>query len=212
MGILLNLRTSVLHRDVLRTRYHLGRTFARFSHLLRIAGDNRTHGSNSCISQGRWIVPRDRGSDRLLDQGDGSVIARHSVSGQPFSAVEPTALETLPSAFVMTATTMCGSGGYAKAFEGAYFSADLAQAHAEGRIGNVSADPILPLRAFVDIGGGWCQSRRVLRCGSSNGSGTKSASWINTRPSDRPLRTDPWGACRLAKIARLCERDHSPST
>jgi phage terminase large subunit len=48
---------------------------------------------------------------------------------------------------------MCGSGGYAKAFEGAYFSADLAQAHAEGRIGNVSADPILPLRAFVDIGG-----------------------------------------------------------
>jgi hypothetical protein len=57
MGILLNLRTSILHRDVLRTRYHLGRTFPRFSHLLRIAGDNRTYGSNSCISQGRWIVP-----------------------------------------------------------------------------------------------------------------------------------------------------------
>ncbi len=47
MGILLNLRTSILHRDVLRTRYHLGRTFARFSHLLRIAGDKRTYGSNS---------------------------------------------------------------------------------------------------------------------------------------------------------------------
>jgi len=44
-------------------------------------------------------------------------------------------------------------GGYAKAFEGAYFSAGLAQARAEGRIGVLSADPLLPIRAFVDIGG-----------------------------------------------------------
>lgn len=44
-------------------------------------------------------------------------------------------------------------GDYIGAFEGAYFSGLLSQARAEGRIGNVSADPLLPLRAFVDIGG-----------------------------------------------------------
>ena len=44
-------------------------------------------------------------------------------------------------------------GEYAKAFEGAYFAAALAQAKMQGRIGNVGADPLLPLRAFFDIGG-----------------------------------------------------------
>lgn len=44
-------------------------------------------------------------------------------------------------------------GGYAKAFEGAYFAAVLNAAKAAGRIGRVSADPLLPLRAFFDLGG-----------------------------------------------------------
>jgi len=44
-------------------------------------------------------------------------------------------------------------GDYAKAFEGAYFAALLNQAKREGRIGKVSADPLLPLRAFHDLGG-----------------------------------------------------------
>lgn len=44
-------------------------------------------------------------------------------------------------------------GGYATAFEGAYFASLLAQARREGRIGKVTADPLLPLRAFIDIGG-----------------------------------------------------------
>lgn len=44
-------------------------------------------------------------------------------------------------------------GGYAKAFEGAYFSQMLAQAKAKGRIGKVAADELLPIRAFHDIGG-----------------------------------------------------------
>jgi phage terminase large subunit len=44
-------------------------------------------------------------------------------------------------------------GGYAKAFEGAYFAAVLNEAKAQGRIGRVSADPLLPLRAFFDLGG-----------------------------------------------------------
>ena len=44
-------------------------------------------------------------------------------------------------------------GDYAKAFEGAYFSAGLAEARRQGRIGKVTADPLLPLRAFFDLGG-----------------------------------------------------------
>jgi phage terminase large subunit len=44
-------------------------------------------------------------------------------------------------------------GQYATFFEGAYFSKGLAEAKEQNRIGIVSADPLLPLRAFVDIGG-----------------------------------------------------------
>jgi phage terminase large subunit len=44
-------------------------------------------------------------------------------------------------------------GDYARAFEGAYFAQLLQEARAQGRIGRVSADPLLPLRAFIDIGG-----------------------------------------------------------
>src|SRR5260370_40243235 len=58
MGIWLNLGTSILHSDVLRTRNPLGSTFPRFSHLLRSAGGNRTSGSNTSISQRRRLVPR----------------------------------------------------------------------------------------------------------------------------------------------------------
>lgn len=44
-------------------------------------------------------------------------------------------------------------GDYVRAFEGAYFAQMLSEARAQGRIGRVSADPLLPLRAFIDIGG-----------------------------------------------------------
>jgi phage terminase large subunit len=44
-------------------------------------------------------------------------------------------------------------GGYARAFEGAYFAGLLTQAKLKGRIGKVEADPLLPIRAFIDIGG-----------------------------------------------------------
>ena len=44
-------------------------------------------------------------------------------------------------------------GDYVRAFEGAYFAQMLSEARAQGRIGNVAADPLLPLRAFIDIGG-----------------------------------------------------------
>ena len=44
-------------------------------------------------------------------------------------------------------------GAYATAFSGAYFARQLAEAKQQGRITKVIADPLLPLRAFVDIGG-----------------------------------------------------------
>lgn len=44
-------------------------------------------------------------------------------------------------------------GGYAKAFEGAYFAKQLFEARAQHRIGHVAADPLLPIRAYHDIGG-----------------------------------------------------------
>jgi len=44
-------------------------------------------------------------------------------------------------------------GGFITAHEGAYFSAHLQTAKEEGRIGNVSADPLMRYRAYWDIGG-----------------------------------------------------------
>jgi phage terminase large subunit len=44
-------------------------------------------------------------------------------------------------------------GGYARAFEGAYFAKQLAEARVLGRIGKVAADPLLPVRAYFDLGG-----------------------------------------------------------
>jgi len=44
-------------------------------------------------------------------------------------------------------------GDYVKVTEGAYFAAQLTDAKIKGRIGNVSADPLMTLRAVWDIGG-----------------------------------------------------------
>lgn len=44
-------------------------------------------------------------------------------------------------------------GGYATAFEGAYFARLLTEAKQQGRVGRVAADPLLPIRAYCDIGG-----------------------------------------------------------
>jgi phage terminase large subunit len=49
-------------------------------------------------------------------------------------------------------------GDYVRAFEGAYFATMLSEVRAQGRIGKVAADPLLPLRAFHDIGGAGAQA------------------------------------------------------
>lgn len=59
-----------------------------------------------------------------------------------------TELERYPSRYQHTY-----EGEYAGAFEGAYYADLLTQAKLTGRIGAVNADPLLPLRAYIDIGG-----------------------------------------------------------
>jgi phage terminase large subunit len=44
-------------------------------------------------------------------------------------------------------------GGYVTVAEGAYFAKQLAECKAQGRIGALAADPLLPVRAYADIGG-----------------------------------------------------------
>ena len=44
-------------------------------------------------------------------------------------------------------------GEYATVIEGAYYTAQLTEARSSGRIGFVPADPHLPYRAYIDIGG-----------------------------------------------------------
>ena len=44
-------------------------------------------------------------------------------------------------------------GGYITVSDGAYYARHLSEARAEGRIGRVSADPLLSIRLYCDIGG-----------------------------------------------------------
>lgn len=44
-------------------------------------------------------------------------------------------------------------GGYATVLEGAYFAKHIQEARIAGRIGKLSADPLMTIRLFVDIGG-----------------------------------------------------------
>lgn len=44
-------------------------------------------------------------------------------------------------------------GGYISVVDGAYFAKQLTQARQQGRIGRVSADPLMTMRVFCDLGG-----------------------------------------------------------
>jgi phage terminase large subunit len=49
-------------------------------------------------------------------------------------------------------------GGYATLLTGAYYAASINQARNDGRISRVAADPLLPYKLFIDIGGTGSQS------------------------------------------------------
>lgn len=83
----------------------------------------------------------------------GSVVIQANWRDNPFWTPELEAerqieLERYPERYGHTY-----EGEYAAAFEGAYFAKLLTEAKRSGRIGVVSADPLLPLRAFHDLGG-----------------------------------------------------------
>ncbi len=92
------------------------------------------------------------------------------------------------------------------AIKGAYFASMLDKAKTEGRIGRVSADPLLPIRAFHDIGGAgaladaytiwivqWVgQEIRILDCYSSIGQVLAfHVNWMRSKGYDRAINYFP---------------------
>jgi phage terminase large subunit len=88
-----------------------------------------------------------------LKKPDGAVVVHANWRDNPWFPKELEAerkldLELYPDRYDHT-----WEGGYAKAFEGAYFAKLLQEARLQGRIGKVAADPLLPIRTFHDLGG-----------------------------------------------------------
>lgn len=89
-----------------------------------------------------------------MGKPSGSIVVQANWRDNPFwnkaaEAERQLELERYPERYDHTY-----EGGYAKAFEGAYFAKMLAEAKIQKRIVRaLSADPLLPLRVFIDIGG-----------------------------------------------------------
>lgn len=84
---------------------------------------------------------------------EGAVIVNSNWRDNPFWTPELEAerlveLERYPDRYPHTY-----EGEFAQAFEGAYFAKLLTEARLKGRIGSFTADPLLPIRAYADIGG-----------------------------------------------------------
>lgn len=84
---------------------------------------------------------------------EGAIVINANWKDNPWFPVELEAERKLDLQLYPDRYDHIWEGDYAKAFEGAYFAALLADARRTGRIGKVTADPLLPLRAFIDIGG-----------------------------------------------------------
>jgi phage terminase large subunit len=84
---------------------------------------------------------------------DGSVVVQANWKDNPWFPKELEAERLLDLGLYPDRYEHVWEGGYARAFEGAYFAKMLVHARLQGRIGKVAADPLLPLRSFHDIGG-----------------------------------------------------------
>ncbi|MDE5451317.1 PBSX family phage terminase large subunit [Bradyrhizobium sp. CSA112] len=84
---------------------------------------------------------------------DGSIVVKANWKDNPWFPKELEAERLLDLELYPERYDHIWEGGYATAFEGAYFASMLTKARQEGRIGKVAADPLLPIRAFHDIGG-----------------------------------------------------------
>jgi phage terminase large subunit len=83
----------------------------------------------------------------------GSVVVEANWRDNPWFPAELAAERELDLKLYPERYAHIWEGDYARAFDGAYFAKGLAEARGEGRIGKVAADPLLPLRAFFDLGG-----------------------------------------------------------
>ncbi len=84
---------------------------------------------------------------------DGSIVVKANWRDNPWFPKELEAERKLDLDLYPDRYDHTWEGGYAKAFEGAYFAKLLQQARLDGRIGRVAADPLLPIRTFHDLGG-----------------------------------------------------------
>jgi phage terminase large subunit len=83
----------------------------------------------------------------------GAVVVRANWSDNPFF---PTVLETERQDCLRLHPDQyehIWEGGYATVLDGAYYAKALAEAKRQGRIARIGRDPLMTLRAFVDIGG-----------------------------------------------------------
>jgi phage terminase large subunit len=83
----------------------------------------------------------------------GAIVVQANWRDNPFWTAELEAERQLELARYPERYPHTYEGEFAQAFEGAYFAKLLTEAKLQGRIGRVNADPLLPLRAFADIGG-----------------------------------------------------------
>ena len=104
-----------------------------------------------------WNPRRKTDPIDILLRGDqqptGSVVVRANWSDNPFfpAVLEQERLDCLrisPEQY-----EHIWEGGYASVLSGAYYARCLADAKKDGRIGKVGIDPLMTLRAYVDIGG-----------------------------------------------------------
>jgi phage terminase large subunit len=87
------------------------------------------------------------------EQVPGSIVVKANWRDNPWFPEELNLERRLDMARYPDRYAHIWEGDYARAFEGAYFAKVLLDAKTEGRIGKVSADPLLPLRAIFDLGG-----------------------------------------------------------
>ncbi len=90
---------------------------------------------------------------RGVEKPTGSAVVRANWSDNPFfpKVLEQERLDCLRA--TPEQYDHIWDGGYATILEGAYYAASLALAKKQGRIGRVAADPLMAIRAFIDIGG-----------------------------------------------------------
>jgi phage terminase large subunit len=90
---------------------------------------------------------------RGTEKPTGSVVVRANWSDNPFF---PAVLEQERQDCLRATPDQYDhiwEGGYASVLEGAYYAQALAVAKKQGRITRVAADPLMSVRAFIDIGG-----------------------------------------------------------